>query len=157
MFIFLFILLKRWGAWHEMFYEDLYETEDVQLLPKHWLWKRKEEWILKTDDHSEPGTSVFLPKRGAEACQEICKILGPEWEEKVDVLVTLKTWRFYVNDSHWVDFTCWSRWSTGYYAVQTIAVDSRQSVEELERLGKSKDFFPIPTMGWLGTQARNLS
>ena len=34
----------------ETFYEILYDTNQFQVLPKRWLWKRNGVWILKVDD-----------------------------------------------------------------------------------------------------------
>ena len=130
------------GTKEELFYEDLYDTPKFDLLPTHWLWKRDDEWILKIDKDSEPGTSVFEEKRGKDAIQAIRIRLGDDWQEKVETLVTLKTTRFYVSNSHWVDFTSWARWKIGYYAVQTFAVDSGEADIPIR-----SDFFPIPSKG----------
>lgn len=128
----------------ETFYEILYDTNQFQLLPKRWLWKRNGVWNLNVDDDSEPGTSFFFSKTGTDTTDDRRKHLGDSWETLVEPLVTLKTTRVYITYHHWVDFTSWSCWRIGYYAVQTIVCDD---VEELKSLSTDNECFPLPSKG----------
>ena len=124
----------------------MYDTNQFRLLPKRWLWKRSGVWILEVDDDSEPGTRVFFSKTGNDATDDLRQHLGESWETLVEPIVTLKTTRVYVTDHHWIDFTSWSRWRIGYYAVQTIAI-ACEDIDELKPLSTADDFFPVPSKG----------
>ena len=78
----------------ETFYEILYDTNQFQLLPQRWLWKRNGVWILKVDDDSEPGTSVFLSKTSTDATDDLRKHLRDSWETLVEPLVIQRYLRF---------------------------------------------------------------
>jgi len=110
--------------------EILYDTSNFSLLPRYWLWKRNEKWILKIDESPGGGMSVFSSLEDQEAIVRLKDLIGSNWEDQILPLVCLKTTRLYVASSQWYDFTSWGRWKIGYYAVRTFVCNS-SSVDQL--------------------------
>jgi hypothetical protein len=125
----------------------LYDTDKFDLLPGCWLWKRKGEWILEIDERSDPGIYRLEEKKGSDVIEEMQKILGEKWENRLEVLVTLKTTQLHLSAHRWTDFTSWARWKIGYYAVVTLSDSSPCDFTELEKLSQNKTLSSIPSKG----------
>ncbi len=59
------------------------------------------------------------------------KLLGENWKDKVKAQIALKVKRVRLSDDHWIDFVSWTLYKTGYYAVGTINLHSKDALRHV--------------------------
>ena len=118
--------------------ETLYDTEDYQLLAnQRWYWRQPSGWCLKerasnpcdsTTGHSESVQYNLYENEAASVRVEQATGAAPLFP-----VISLNTRRMFVTESFWIDFTTWSRWRRGYYAVASATAPSYNECLELAR------------------------